>query len=171
MKRFNIYLPLVVSFTIILLIGLIGLPAIANTTTQEQQQWATEKWPGYFDCGTTDGIVNFIQNNKKEEPILESTGVLQIPPAEVGGEIRMVKSAMVLYFNPKTQTWSMVAHFQNAYSCVLTFGIDMSGDLLKEQYKQQILEGLKKYQGDQDSKKTDNPEIKTIQEDNADSLA
>lgn len=168
MKRFKDYLPLVVSVIIILVIGLIGLPALANTTTPQQQ---TEKWPGFFDCGQKELIMDIVQNKKKEESILEGNGVIQIPPANAGGEIRFLSSSMVLYFNPKTQTWTMVAHFQNAYSCILLFGDDMTGDLLKEQYKKLIQEGLKKYQEDEDSKQTDNPEdIKTINEDQSDSL-
>ena len=75
-----------------------------------------QKWPGFFDCGPNEVIMGIIHGKYKEKPMIQMGGVLQIP----GG--RVVQAPTVIYFNQETNTFSIVAHFQNSFSCIIMYG-------------------------------------------------
>lgn len=75
-----------------------------------------QKWPGFFDCGPNEVIMGIIHGKYKEKPMIQMGGVLQIP----GG--RIVQAPTVIYFNQETNTFSIVAHFQNSFSCIIMYG-------------------------------------------------
>ena len=43
-------------------------------------------------------------------------GVIQIPNGQI------LKAPVLVYFNKETTTFSLVSHFENAYSCIMTSG-------------------------------------------------
>lgn len=73
------------------------------------------KWPGLFDCGPTQVITDII-GKYEEVPFLQMNGVIQIPDG------RTIPTGARIYFNPKTTTFSLVAHFQNGFSCIMFYG-------------------------------------------------
>ena len=75
-----------------------------------------QKWPGFFDCGPTEVMMGIVMGKYKEKPMIQMGGVLQIP----GG--RVVQAPTVIYFNQETNTFSIVTHFQNQFSCIIMYG-------------------------------------------------
>ena len=60
--------------------------------------------------------MGIIHGKYKEKPMIQMGGVSQIP----GG--RVVQAPTVIYFNQETNTFSIVAHFQNSFSCIIMYG-------------------------------------------------
>ncbi|MDE0954628.1 MAG: hypothetical protein OR994_08115 [Candidatus Poseidoniales archaeon] len=79
------------------------------------------KWPAVYDCDKT-AIIMKIVNHNKELPMIDSIGVLQIPPQEQGGQPRMLQAPITLYYNQATGTYSIVAKFENGHACIILFG-------------------------------------------------
>lgn len=84
-----------------------------------QNQMPIQKWPGMFDCGPTPVILEII-SKYSEIPFLQMNGVIQIPDG------RTIPTQAKIYFNPKTTTFSVVAHFQNGFSCIMFYGNSMA---------------------------------------------
>ena len=75
-----------------------------------------QKWPGIFDCGPTDVVLNIVRIKYGEMPMVKMDSVLQIPGNQ------LVAAPVVIYFNTTTKTFSVVAHFENMFSCILLYG-------------------------------------------------
>jgi len=123
MKFLKEYFPLIVSVIVIAVISFVALPVMAQsegsgTKTQESPM---QKWPAFYDCGPTPIIQELVKRNE-ELPMVESVGVLQIPGETPNQPPRMMQSPVTQYFNGKTGTYTIVAQFNNGYSCILLFG-------------------------------------------------
>ena len=89
----------------------------SGTETQPPQNPPIiQKWPGFFDCGPTEVMMGIVMGKYKEKPMIQMGGVLQIP----GG--RIVQAPTTIYFNTETNTFSIVTHFQNQFSCIIMYG-------------------------------------------------
>lgn len=126
MKFLKEYFPLVVSVIVIAVISFVALPVMAQgegsgTKTPPPQQNPMSKWPAFYDCGPSKIIHALIQQNK-EMPMVESVGVLQIPGETPQSQPRMMQAPVTQYFNGTTGTYTIVADFNNGYSCILLFG-------------------------------------------------
>jgi hypothetical protein len=75
-----------------------------------------QKWPGFFDCGPTEVMMGIVNGKYNELPMIKMDGVLQIP----GG--RTIAAPTVIYFNQEKNTFSVVAHFNNGFSCIILYG-------------------------------------------------
>ena len=98
-----------------------GMPAPEVPAIPEvpQQQSPIAKWPALFDCGPTQVIVAVIKGKYQEQEFILSKGMVQLPDG------RILESPMLFYLNPQTKTFSVVAHFPNGYSCIVTSGKEM----------------------------------------------
>lgn len=144
MKSLKEYFPLIVSVVVMFVIVVFAMPVMANAAAlqlltagevqregsrgdtrpqmpMEKTQAQVQKWPAFYDCGPTQEILGLIKHNK-EKPMMESIGVIQIPPEQQGGQPRMMQAPVTQYFNAETGTYSVVADFKNGYSCILLFG-------------------------------------------------
>lgn len=136
LRQIKEYFPLIVSVIVMTVIAFVAMPAMAavgevqregsrgDTRPQmpmEKTQAQVQKWPAFYDCGPTQEILGLIKHNK-EKPMMESIGVIQIPPEQQGGQPRMMQAPVTQYFNAETGTYSVVADFKNGYSCILLFG-------------------------------------------------
>ena len=92
---------------------------LPGTPEVPQQQNPVAKWPALFDCGPTQVIVAIIKGKYQEQEFILSKGMVQLPDG------RILESPMLFYLNPQTKTFSVVAHFQNGYSCIVTSGKEM----------------------------------------------
>ena len=162
MKILKEYFPLIVSIVVMTVIAFVALPAMAEsegsgTKTQESPM---QKWSAFYDCGPTPIIQELVKRNA-ELPMVESVGILQIPGETPNDPPRMMQSPVTQYFNGKTGTYTIVAQFQNGYSCILLFGHGLKPaggvktNLPADEWKKKL-----------DVPKTTNPEdIKTIDDD------
>ena len=75
-----------------------------------------QKWPGFFDCGPSEVIMGIVNGKYKELPMLQMDGILQIP----GG--RTIGAPTVIYFNQDKNTFTVVTHFNNGFSCIILYG-------------------------------------------------
>lgn len=90
---------------------------------QQQEGNGMSQWPTYLDCGPTQIILNEFKGTRGEIEMLQGNGVIMIPGSEKGQQgTRPIQLPMVQYFNPKTGTWSIVAHMETGMSCVVVFG-------------------------------------------------
>mgnify|MGYP003305902639 CR=1 FL=1 len=85
----------------------------------QQQKSPIAKWPGLFDCGPTGVILGLVKGKYSEIEFILSNGMVQLPDG------RILAAPMLIYLNPQTKTFSIVAHFPNAISCIITSGKDM----------------------------------------------
>ena len=171
MKSLKEYFPLIVSVVVMFVIVVFAMPVMANaaalqlltkgegsgTKTQENPM---SKWPAFYDCGPAQIISDLIKKNG-EMPMVESVGVLQIPGETPQAPPRMMQAPITQYFNGKTGTYTIVAQFNNGYSCILLFGHGLKPaggvktNLPADEWKKKL-----------DVPKTTNPEdIKTIDDD------
>jgi len=74
------------------------------------------KWPALYDCGKTDQVLAIVTGKYGEQPMIVGMGVIQIPNGQI------LKAPVLVYFNKETTTFSLVSHFENAYSCIMTSG-------------------------------------------------
>jgi hypothetical protein len=136
LRQIKEYFPLIVSVVVMTVIAFVAMPALAGNhddhnrnegsgsktaPPMKQTQAQVQKWPGFFDCGPTPEILGLIKHNN-EKPMMESIGIIQIPPEQQGGQIRMMQAPITQYFNAETGTYTVVADFNNGYSCILLFG-------------------------------------------------
>ena len=75
-----------------------------------------QKWPGFFDCGPSEVIMGIVNGKYKELPMIQMDGILQIP----GG--RTICAPTVIYFNQEKNTFTVVTHFNNGFSCIILYG-------------------------------------------------
>ena len=88
-----------------------------------------QQWPGFFNCGPSQVIMDGIMKGQGEIPMLQGRGILTIPAGQNTGEgsqTNMIQTQMVQYFNPKTSTFSIVSHLNNGMSCIIIFGSQLS---------------------------------------------
>ena len=93
------------------------VPPVPQVPQQEKSPIA--KWPGMFDCGPTGIILGIVKGKYREIEFILSNGMVQLPDG------RILAAPMLIYLNPQTKTFSIVAHFPNAVSCIITSGKDM----------------------------------------------
>ena len=147
MKSLKEYFPLIVSVIVIAVISFVALPVMAQsegsgTKTQENPM---SKWPAFYDCGPSKIIHDLIKKNG-ELPMVESIGVLQIPGETPQAQPRMMQAPVTQYFNGKTGTYTIIADFNNGYSCILLFGHGLKPaggvktNLPKEEWKKKLNE-------------------------------
>ena len=100
-----------------------ALPVMAQSegSGTKTQQNVMSKWPAFYDCGPSKIIHDLIKKNN-ELPMVESIGVLQIPGETPQAPPRMMQAPITQYFNGKTGTYTIIADFNNKYSCILLFG-------------------------------------------------
>jgi len=90
---------------------------------EQQQRPSIQQWPVFLDCGMSEIIMNEFKGTRGEIEMLQGNGVIQIPGGkDMPGQTRAMELPVVQYFNPKTGTWSVIAHLQNGMSCVIVFG-------------------------------------------------
>ena len=137
MKLLKEYFPLIVSVIVITVIGFFAMPVMA-------QQNPVQKWPAYYDCGPTDVVKKLIEASQ-EVPTVESIGVLQIPGDTPQAPPKMYQAPVIQYYNAKTGTYTIIADFQNGYSCILLFGHGLKAatpgvkiDIQKEEWKEKF---------------------------------
>ena len=78
-----------------------------------------QKWPAVFDCGPTGYILGIVKGKYNEIEFILSNGFVQLPDGSV------LQAPTLIYLNPNTKTYSVVAHFQNGHSCIITSGKDL----------------------------------------------
>ncbi len=78
-----------------------------------------QKWPAVFDCGPTGYILGIVKGKYNEIEFILSNGFVQLPDG------RVLQAPTLIYLNPNTKTYSVVAHFQNGHSCIITSGKDL----------------------------------------------
>jgi len=78
-----------------------------------------QKWPAVFDCGQTGYILGIVKGKYNEIEFILSNGFVQLPDG------RVLQAPTLIYLNPNTKTYSVVAHFQNGHSCIITSGKDL----------------------------------------------
>tara|TARA_B110000881_G_scaffold83025_1_gene72604 strand:+ start:80 stop:619 length:540 start_codon:yes stop_codon:yes gene_type:complete len=89
-----------------------------------QEEAVIQQWPAVFDCGPTQIILNEFKGTRGEIDMLMGAGVIQIP-GEQGKPAKPIQLPVVQYFNPKTGTFSLIAHMTNGMSCVIIFGSNL----------------------------------------------
>ena len=124
MKQIKDYAPMIISFVVILILVFVT-PVMAQEEGSHSKNVPAsspiQKWPAFYDCGPAPIVLSAI-TSRGETPVVESVGIIQIPPETVGGQHRLIQAPIVQYFNSKTLTYSIVANFENGYSCILLFG-------------------------------------------------
>tara|TARA_B110000467_G_scaffold65296_1_gene59574 strand:+ start:1705 stop:2250 length:546 start_codon:yes stop_codon:yes gene_type:complete len=120
---------MVVGIAVLFGVLLSGVSAVANDTIsiqavpQEQQRPQIQQWPGFFDCSSHQVILGEFKGARGEIEMLQGRGIIQIPGGEqTQGKVRQLQLPIVQYFNPKTGTWSLIAHLENGMSCVILYG-------------------------------------------------
>ena len=78
-----------------------------------------QKWPTLVDCGPTQVILALVKGKYGEIEFLMSNGMVQIPDG------RVLNAPTLIYMNPQTSSYTIIAHFPNAISCILTSGKDI----------------------------------------------
>ena len=137
MKILKEYFPLIVSVIVIAVISFVAMPVMAQTKV--------EKWPAFYDCGPMVLLEKLLDENR-EVPIVESIGVLQIPGDTTSEPPQMIQAPIIQYYNSKTGTYTIIADFENGYSCILLFGhgIKAAGgvktNLQKDEWKEKLKE-------------------------------
>jgi hypothetical protein len=74
------------------------------------------KWPALYDCGPTPEVLAIITGKYGEQPMIVGAGLIQIPDG------RMFKAPILVYFNAESESFSIVSHFENSFSCIMTSG-------------------------------------------------
>ena len=97
-----------------------NVPLVPEVPTVPQApQSPIQKWPTMVDCGPTQVILGLGKGKYKEQEFILSNGMVQLPDG------RILAAPMLIYLNPQTKTFTVVAHFPNAISCIITSGKDM----------------------------------------------
>ena len=97
------------------------VPKVPPVTPEVQPETKSPlmKWPAVFDCGPTGYILGVVKGKYKEIEFILSNGFVQLPDG------RVLQAPTLIYLNPQTKTYSVVAHFQNGHSCIITSGKDL----------------------------------------------
>jgi len=87
-------------------------------TPEELEPFVSQmsKWPALYDCGPTQEVLAVITGKYGEHPMVVGMGLIQIPDG------RMFKAPVMLYFNSESKSFSVVSHFENSFSCIMTSG-------------------------------------------------
>ena len=100
-----------------------GNPLVPNVPPVNPQNPAPnniiQKWPTLVDCGPTQVILALVKGKYGEIEFLMSNGMVQIPDG------RVLNAPTLIYMNPQTSSYTIIAHFPNAISCILTSGKDI----------------------------------------------
>ena len=97
------------------------VPKVPPITPEVQPETKSPlmKWPAVFDCGPTGYILGVVKGKYNEIEFILSNGFVQLPDG------RVLQAPTLIYLNPQTKTYSVVAHFSNGHSCIITSGKDL----------------------------------------------
>ena len=160
MKQIKNYLPIIISILVIAVVLFVGEPVLAEDKKVEGSNTTNspiQKWPSFYDCGPAK-LINESLERRGEIAIVESIGVMQIPPRDGGTENVYIQSTVMQYYNQATGTYSIVAEFENGWSCMLLFGHGLKPAAKTPLINKDMLEEKL----EEETQKIDPKDIKTI---------
>jgi len=101
-----------------------GLEAEQNAeipTPEELEPFVSKmaKWPALYDCGPTTEVLAVVTGKYGEEALVVGMGLIQIPNGQ------LLRAPVLVYLNAETKSFSLVSHFENGFSCIMTSGQDL----------------------------------------------